>query len=147
MNNLFFNYNIFNIQDAEEVKIFGSGNKKMLVLVQTEEFKDEQQLSFLGKILKAAQYDLNDDVYCLPLSAETNISLAYFLRKYQIEHVLIFGLSLQKMGIYAAFRKYVFTNLQGVKILYADDLTLLQQQVQLKAALWEALKNNLLPNE
>ncbi len=144
MKNTFLNYKVFNIEETADLKILGQCQKNMLIVLSEQEAADENVLNFLRKILAAIRYDMDLDAALLAITADALFSLSEFCQKTNATSVLTFGFAPKQLGIYSNMRKYAFFQLQDTHFLFCDNLTTIESQKDLKAALWDALKGRFL---
>lgn len=144
MKSTFLDYSFFNIGDSSEMEYSGENNKSLLIVLQENEEREEELKLFLAKILTAIKYDINKDVYLVTLNHEKGISLSTICQKSNSTLAIVFGYKPTQLGIYAKLRNYVFTEINNISFLFCDSLKEISKQNNLKAALWDALKNKLL---
>ncbi|MEO0877652.1 MAG: hypothetical protein AAFY48_23880, partial [Bacteroidota bacterium] len=99
-----------------------------------------------GNILKAVKLDpLNEQVYLSQCNAQHPLALALVAPKYNVQHVLLFGVEPAWAGIRAQLPYYQFTKLGGFYLLRAHSVTQIREERQANknenaGALWNALK-------
>jgi hypothetical protein len=144
LKNTFINYKTFSIVDSNAIKLFGQNQKKMLIIINSDEFDNEQSLNFLRKILAAIKYDLDVDAIIAATSTDNHFQLSALYQNTSPNTVISFGFPPKQLGIYANLRNYAFFSLQEVHYLFCDSLNHIEQQKDLKAALWDALRGRFL---
>jgi hypothetical protein len=78
------------------------------------------------------------------LNTDEAISLSKINQNINAPYIIVFGFSPKQLGVFANLRNYVFTTINGTAFLFCDNLQAISTQNNLKAALWDALKNELL---
>ncbi|MFT4758214.1 MAG: hypothetical protein ACI9XO_001354 [Paraglaciecola sp.] len=119
----------------------GENAKGLLLVVFVDESRPEL-LPFLEKILKAVQYDLNQDAQVLKITNKTVFSLMTLNNHANdsIKQVIFFGQTQKQVGLNLNVQKYQHLAVAGKNILFADDLAVIHDDANLKKALWESLK-------
>ncbi len=144
MKTSFINYNIFNIEDAEHIPTRGANQKNLFIFLSENEAENAGLVELLSKILAAIKYDLETDALMILQTSDEPISLSKLCQNETQSSVLVFGYEPKHLGIYANMKKYVFFELQNTHYLFCDNLSLIENQKDLKSALWEALKKRFL---
>lgn len=111
-------------------------DQKVLVLVNTI---TEPEKLFLNKILGAINLDLSS-VNLLILSELDNKNLKSILQQNLITQLVTFGVPLVKINIEILLTPYQIREVEGVKLLYSDSLSEIENDIPKKTALWKALK-------
>lgn len=138
----FIDYEIIVASEKEEILSYctGNNNKKLLVLYESVE-KDETLEVFLGKILKAVRYDIQEDILLVRLTPEQHFSLATLCQEKDITYCISFGIAPKRLGMYLEgvqayqpfeFRERVF--------LFAHQLSVIESNVKWKGQLWKQLQ-------
>lgn len=137
----FFDYQLFSIQEGTESlkNAQGKGEKHLLVLLKTEDDLPELQ-TLLTNILKAASFELTKDALLLKVTVQDGISLAAIYQEQEIQHILVFGLSPQNVGLNWTLPPYTPYVFDGKNYLFADELATLNTNKALKGKLWNCLK-------
>ena len=144
MKTTFINYNIFNIEEAEHLATRGANQKNLFIFLSEKEAETASLVELLSKILAAIKYDLETDALMLLQTNNEPISLSKLCQTSEKRSVLVFGYEPKQLGIYANMKKYVFFEIQDTHYLFCDNLSLIENQKDLKMALWEALKKRFL---
>jgi DNA polymerase III psi subunit len=140
LKNTFLNILYFDVQTEAEGSFIGNNQKHLLIVIADESDKNDANTEFLSKIIAAIQYNLNDDAVRVFIENDTKLTISTNIMQYNSKDILIFGLSNQQLGIFVQQKKYQPFELQGVRYLFADNLSEIQTQKELKGALWDALK-------
>jgi hypothetical protein len=114
-------------------------NRKGLLLVLNQE-PEPGLLAFLEKVLKAVHHDRNTDALTIFLTGDQRFSFSGFAQKHGIQKALFFGLTPARAGLNISPRPYLPSSLGERVLLFADDLSAIEQDKKLKAQLWEALQ-------
>jgi DNA polymerase III psi subunit len=110
--------------------------QKVIVLVNQLNPTDSE---LLGKILGAVKLDLQSvDIIELDKNQEVNLS-KIFVQK-SVNQLVTFGIDLSKVNLDVKLTPYQVLENQGVKFIYSDSLTAIQNDVPKKKALWGSLK-------
>ena len=102
--------------------------------------KYKEQLDFLGKILKAVQYDITQDVLLISLPQETQIDLTKMMRDVDISRVILFGIPLKDIGIHYNLPNYRPVTINSKTFLLAEKLGQISNNQLKKKDLWNALQ-------
>ncbi|MEL6655717.1 MAG: hypothetical protein AAFP77_17285 [Bacteroidota bacterium] len=148
MNSSFLDFQMFAYPKGQNSSISwqGEGKAGVLVLHNSGAALPEIEESFLGNILKAVKLDpLNEQVYLSQCNAQHPLALALVAPKYNVQHVLLFGVEPAWAGIRAQLPYYQFTKLGGFYLLRAHSVTQIREERQANknenaGALWNALK-------
>lgn len=135
---------MFNIGDSSTLNLAGENRKSLLIVLEEREAQNVELKAFLSKILAAIKYDIDKDVVIISLDDDSKASLSSMYQKTNANTVITFGFKASDLGFFANIRNYVFTEIDAISFLFCDNLTNIAAQNNLKAALWDALKNKLL---
>ncbi len=138
LNNQYIDFDIFVTSD--ENLIPESNQFRHLVVFQGNK-EVEQLKSFLEKILQAAKVDVQKDVFLINADAKERFRFIDIKKKAPIEFVLFFGVHPKQFGLNFQFQKYQPFQFNNCHFLVADDLSAIQENKQLKGALWNSLKS------
>ena len=146
-NNRFIDFPIFQATEynAHSGSRRGENQRKILILFAAEEDTEEFN-AFLAKILAAVNLDLQKDVLLLPFPEGEQIHLSSILRQEEVATVMVFGISLNSLGVHLATPLYHPLASGSIRWLLAHSLTDIhaerQQGGKQKAgALWRALQS------
>jgi hypothetical protein len=95
---------------------------------------------FLLKVLAAAQVNLEQDTLLVEISNNQSIAIAPALKEKQVAIILVFGLSPRQVGLYADIPLYEPCFFYNTTWLFADALSELEPDKNLKGLLWRALQ-------
>lgn len=118
----------------------GQGAKGVLVLYASQEPEAAAPPGILLNILQAIGLQLGTDTWQLPLHTDHKIALARWCTEHQAQTVIVFGCLPQQLGLKTTHQKHIWRSVAGLRLLFTDSLTDLEQNKALKIALWEALK-------
>jgi DNA polymerase III psi subunit len=110
--------------------------KPLLVVVQSPSVED---MVLLSKILKAVKMDL-EDIDLLDVGKLTAETLDHKMAQIAVSHLLTFGVPLPKLNLNVLLTPYQIKEDRGVKFLFADALSDLQNDNTRKALLWKCLQ-------
>lgn len=109
---------------------------KVIILVKSLNPIDGE---LLGKILGAVKLDLlSVDIIELVKSEEVDLS-QIFVQK-TVNQVIIFGINLLELNLDVSLIPYQILEKEGIKFIYSDSLTDIQNDIPKKKALWGSLK-------
>ena len=113
-------------------------NRHTLVFFKETTSNEDQDL--LLKILSAV--NLTQEQYILvDKSKHSELKLHHFISEgFKIAYLLSFGITANSIGLNINQKLYSGIEIDTLKILCSDDLQKLQQQTNLKKALWNNLK-------
>ena len=140
MKNTFLDFDFYQTNTKAEVVLFGENKKQMLIIIEDENEQNDANIDFLEKIITAIKYDFKQDCTYFLLPKKEKISITALVSKHQIKDLLVFGINNTQLGIYANQKKYQPFYIQQVTYIFADNLSEIQAQKELKGALWDALK-------
>lgn len=140
MKNTFLNILHFDVKLPLDDDFFGNNQKNLMIVIADENEKNDDNIAFLSKIIAAIKHDLDNDAIRLFLENDAKMSINSSITHYNSKNVLIFGLGNTQLGIFIQQKKYQPFEVQGVRYLFADSLSEMQIQKELKGALWDALK-------
>jgi len=141
LSNQFLDYPIIPLREVDEVRkeCSGSNQKKLLVVYNSNETKAES-IEFLKKILGAAKFDLNDDILLLGTTSKKGFSCIALKAKVAFDNLLVFGFPPSYVGLNLDLTTYQPIHFNDCGFLFADDLSMLESNQQLKGALWIGMK-------
>ena len=108
------------------------------VLFLTNELSPSDAI-FLEKVLKAVNLNL-DGVDILNFEGAQLIDFKPLLRAKKIHHFISFGVPFLKVNLDIMMNRYDIKVLSGINFLFTDPLAVIQEDDQLKRALWGCLK-------
>lgn len=110
--------------------------QKVIVLVNQLNQTDSE---LLGKILGAVKLDLQS-VDVIELDKIGDVDLSQIFTQKSVNQLITFGINLLKVNLEVKLAPYQILENQGVKFIYSDSLTDIQNDVPKKKALWGSLK-------
>ncbi len=110
--------------------------QKVIILLTNLNSTDSE---LLGKILGAVKLDLQS-VDIIELDKNQVIDLSQIFMQKSVNQVVTFGIDLIKVNIDVKLTPYQILEKQGVKFIYSDALSNIQNDVPKKKALWGSLK-------
>lgn len=131
---------LFIVPDASlSEKPEGNYAQKVLILMLKEPaFADWR--GFLEKLLGAAKINLANDTLLVALQNKEQLSIAPLLKSKQPDQVLVFGIQPDQMGLYLSVEKYQPIFFSNTNFLFADSLSVLEPDKNLKMKMWTAMK-------
>lgn len=123
------------IQQEKPVQYY-QPKQKVIILVTSLNPTD---VELLGKILGAVKLDLQSvDIIELDKNQAVNLS-QIFIQK-SVNQLITFGIDLSKVNLDIKLMPYQILEKQGIKFIYSDSLSNIQNDIPKKKALWGSLK-------
>lgn len=151
MHSSFFDFKVFVIPESAEVGPTGRGaaQKGLLILYAPGDEAQEDLDRFLGKILQAMDYELERDAWTFCKTPHDSLSLPELIETGRCQHVLLFGLSPDELGLPLPITPYQPIQHEGITLLPADDLPTIYQERRSggkarSVQLWTMLKETFL---
>ncbi len=144
----FLDFSVVPIKEPHEIqeKCSGSNQKKLLVVFD-ENDESEERVEFLKKILAAAKFDIKEDILLLKINHKTAFSFIALRTKIAqthpsggIDNLLVFGFEPKHFGLNLQVHKYVPFHFYDSGFLFADRLSVIENDKALKGALWSGMK-------
>jgi DNA polymerase III psi subunit len=110
--------------------------QKVIILLNNLNPTDSE---LLGKILGAVKLNLQS-VDIIELDKNQNIDLSQIFTQKSVNQVITFGIDLSKVSLAVNLIPYQVIEKQGIKFIYSDSLTSIQNDIPKKKALWGSLK-------
>lgn len=126
-------------QDTHEKKKaihYYQPKQKVVILVNQLNPTDSE---LLGKILGAVKLDLQL-VDVIELDKNKEVNLSQILTQKSVNQLVTFGINLSNVSLDVKLTPYQILQNQGIKFIYSDSLTSIQNDIPKKKALWVALK-------
>jgi DNA polymerase III psi subunit len=120
----------------EKTKQYYQPKQKVIILLNSLNPADSE---LLGKILGAVKLDL-PSVDIVELDKNQDIDLSQIFTQKSVNQVITFGINLSKVSLDVKLTPYQILENQGIKFIYSDSLTDIQNDVPKKKALWTSLK-------
>lgn len=118
----------------------GDHAKGIAVIAQLKEGAEAAELDLLNKILKSIQLDEKNDTLLLKTTPSTRFSLTAVCRQAECHTFLLFGGDPKNLGLHFRMEKNTPFEINGLKGLWTDPLSMLDQSRELKTALWSGLQ-------
>ena len=144
----FSHFPIIRLAEAEKVleKCQGGNQKKLLVVFRAQD-ENAERFEFLKKILKAATYDIEQDILLLKLTPDEAFSFVSLQAKLNqknspngVERLLVFGFEPSFFGLNLQVQKYKPFHFYESGFLFSDSLSVLEKDNALKGALWKGMQ-------
>ncbi len=135
-------FRLFNAFERDDIRscIIGNNAKSILVLVAENQGVSDELLEFLSKVLKAVRIHTPQDIALLKTTPESSFGLSQLARKIPVEKLLSFGLPAGQLGLHWRHALYTPFDKLGRCFLFAERLSLIQQDRQRKLQLWKGLQ-------
>jgi len=137
----FYDFEIYQSPSSDiPTEILTGGNqKKLLVVVEVDDFTDENK-AFLAKILGAVKYDMSNDASLLVLQNGQPLAVNSLLHTDKYTNALIFGIKPKDIGLSIETFLYAPFSISGKKLLIGHSLEKIKSSTDLKKNLWTALQ-------
>lgn len=93
----------------------------------------------LGKILGAVKLDLSS-VDIIEVAQSKAVDLSQIFVQKSVNQVVVFGINLSELNLEVALIPYQIFEKQGIKFIYSESLSDIQNDIPKKKALWGSLK-------
>jgi hypothetical protein len=130
---------IFPVDEGRKITAKGEVQKGLLVVLG--EAAAPELMGFLAKILGAVGFDLSADALTVQLSEDQKIGFSKLAKAHAIRHVLCFGVQPPQMQLNFNAPPYHPFTVNEISFLFADQLSSIQANQNLKRPLWEGLKS------
>lgn len=110
--------------------------QKVIILVNSLNSVD---IELLGKILGAVKLDLSS-VDIIELVESQDIDLSQIFVQNSVKQVITFGVNLSELSLNVSLNPYQILEKEGIKFIYSDSLSDIQNDIPKKKALWGSLK-------
>lgn len=122
---------------VEEIKPnYYQPKSKVVILLKSLNPADSE---LLGKILIAIKLDFQS-IDLIELDKTGEADLSQIVTQKSVNQLITFGIALPTVKLDIHLSPYQFTEKHGIKLIYSDSLTDLQNDIPKKKALWGALK-------
>ena len=118
--------------------ISGAFEQKVIVVLMEDDFKAAQ--SFLEKMMGAAKINLLQDTLMIQINHQNKVNIAAELKKRRPEQVLVFGILPDQLCLNIVALPYAPVYFLETKFLFADRLSALEPDKNLKTKLWSAMQ-------
>lgn len=123
------------IQQEKPVQYY-QPKQKVIILVTSLNPTDSE---LLGKILGAVKLDLQS-VDTIELDKNQAVNLSQIFIQKSVNQLITFGIDLSKVNLDIKLTSYQILEKQGIKFIYSDSLSNIQNDIPKKKALWGSLK-------
>ncbi|HHJ49308.1 MAG TPA: hypothetical protein ENJ88_00195 [Phaeodactylibacter sp.] len=123
----------------------GKNAKGVLVLSAENEALSRDLFNFLKKVLEAVQIQLEEEALLLLTTPEKHLSFARISREKDIQVLISFGLPAKNLGLHWSVNLYEPLTKNGCLFLFAERLSLIQNDRERKLRLWKALQKIFTP--
>jgi DNA polymerase III psi subunit len=139
--NGFLDYKIFPITDLEQSDYtLGEIATQRIFIVYLDEARPELVV-FLNKITAALQLDIKKDCVVLSVPEVADLpSFSLLSQRNMFEKIIVFGLLPAQFGLHIQSVLYQPFELQQHTFLFADKLSKIESDKNLKSALWTRLQ-------
>ena len=110
--------------------------QKVIILLTSLNPTDSE---LLGKILGAVKLDLQS-VDIIESDKNQTVNLSQIFIQKTVNQLITFGIDLSKVSLDIKLTPYQILEKQGIKFIYSDSLTDIQNDIPKKKALWGSLK-------
>jgi hypothetical protein len=144
----FLDFSVIPLKEPLEIlEKCNGGNQKKLLVVFNENEESEERLAFLKKILTAAKFDMKEDILLLKTTKKEAFSFISLRTKVAqthpsggINNLLVFGFEPKHFGLNLDVQKYIPFHFYESGFLFADGLSMIENDKALKGALWTGMK-------
>ena len=146
LNNSFFNFKLFQLEDETTPSIQMEGeNQKEILIFFSIDGEEQPILEFMARVLQAIKIELKQDTLFINVKHDSPVNLMQLIKKYPTQSVFIFGLKPMQLGLHLEMQKYHVLKHQNVQYLWADAIDTIYQERQAggkqrSAQLWKAMK-------
>ncbi|MCZ2100240.1 MAG: hypothetical protein LC107_01725 [Chitinophagales bacterium] len=135
------NDKIFNIPEAvlgKDYTIVGEGKKGLVMVVSRQQY-DESAANLLSNMMKAIQYDMQQDVLIVIQENENPLILSHIIPSWS--DLILFGVTPAMIGFQINPRLYHVVLMEKGQLLCADNLQVLNASLDKKKAIWTLFQN------
>ncbi len=123
----------------------GSNSKGIIVFSAENQPLSEDLFNFLKKVLEAVQIQLEEEALFIFTTPEKNYSFVRISREKDIRVLISFGLPAKNLGLHWSVNLYEPLSRNGCLFLFAERLSLIQNDRERKLKLWKALQKVFTP--
>lgn len=123
--------------ETQTITSYYKPKQKVIIILNSLNPVDSE---LLGKILGAVKLDLQS-VDILELAQNKSVDLSQIFVQKFVNQVIIFGVNLSELKIDVSLTPYQMLEKQGIKFIYSDSLSDIQNDIPKKKALWGSLKS------
>ena len=127
-----------NVALEETLRQEGACKNQLLVIVNQSDITEENQKT-LSQMLNAIKYNLEDSCMIV-LSKDQKMSINPFIKKYNIQKVLCFGIGPQAIGLQIVAGAYRLIVMEEINLVFSHSITDLNADKQKKIKLWNTIQ-------
>ena len=131
---------LFNIPEKSILKIAHGNFARRVFVASLSEPDFPENTAFLEKVLKAAGMDLEKDTLFAEITEIEQYSFLPLVKEKQTEYVLVFGIPANHLGLHVNMPLYQPISFYTTTFLFADKLSTLVADKNMKAKLWQSLQ-------
>ena len=121
---------------AQSIPIYYQPQHKVIVVLNSLNPTDSE---LLGKILGAVKLDLLS-VDIIEVAKNETVDLSEIFAQNFVNQIVTFGINLSELNLDVSLIPYQIFEKQGIKFIYSDSLSDIQNDIPKKKALWGSLK-------
>ena len=121
---------------TETTPIYYQPQQKVIIVLNRLNTADSE---LLGKILGAVKLDLSS-VDIIEIAKNKAVDLSQIFIQKSVNQVVVFGINLSELNLDVPLIPYQILEKQGIKFIYSDLLSDIQNDIPKKKALWGSLK-------
>lgn len=122
--------------DERKPKEYYQAKQQVIILLTSLNPTDSE---LLGKILGAVKLDVQS-VDIIELTKNKDTDLSQILIQKFVNQVITFGINLSELNLDVSLIPYQILEREGIKFIYSDSLSDIQNDIPKKKALWGSLK-------
>jgi hypothetical protein len=131
---------LFQVPEGDFVEHMGQQLSRKTWVCHNADDDLGQSLVFLGKIMAAVQLDLSQAVCICPVDSAMGVPIIKGITAYKPKQVIVFGVNPGLLGLNVAVQSYQALNFYGTDWIFADALSKIEADKDLKGKLWTAMK-------
>lgn len=131
---------LFQVAESTDMPVFSGQYAKKVLLVALDEPEANDNQLFVQKLLQAANIQLASDTFFCLLKDSEKLQLGALIKKKQPDQVLIFGVNPAQLSLHIAIKPYQPVIFYETTLLFADKLSVLAPNKDLKTKMWTAMK-------
>ena len=131
---------LFQVAETTDMPAFSGQYAKKVLLVALDEPEANDNQLFVQKLLQAANIQLASDTFFCFLKADEKLQLGALIKEKQPDQVLLFGLNPAQLSLHLQIKPYQPVIFYETTLLFADKLSVLAPNKDLKTKMWTAMK-------
>jgi hypothetical protein len=140
------NFDVFDLAAENDEILRFEGNNARNILLIYEPDADNNLLSFLERVFRAAQVDLHNDTFLLATERTALPGYARLCQSADFQIFISFGFEPKDFGLHVNWAHYAPLSFQGKTFLFCDAVALLLQEraeggSQRSGPFWKALQH------